>query len=100
MFKEEYVKDKGKEKGEVTRRDFLTGAGAVVIGGAIGAGIAIPLVGGGDGEVTTKTIEVTKTVDVTKTVQVPTTVTSTLPGTTGTTTEPDGTVTTTVTTTV
>jgi len=32
-------KDK-KERGEVSRRDFLVGAGAVVVGGAIGAGIA------------------------------------------------------------
>ncbi len=31
--------DKEKEKGEVSRRDFLVGAGAVVVGGAIGAGI-------------------------------------------------------------
>ncbi len=58
------MKDKEKEKGEVSRRDFLVGAGAVVVGGAIGAGIAIPLAGKGDGEVTTKTVEVTKTVSV------------------------------------
>jgi len=31
-------------KGEVSRRDFLAGTGAIVIGGAIGAGITYPLV--------------------------------------------------------
>jgi len=70
------VKDKNKEKGEISRRNFLIGAGAVVIGGAIGAGITYPLVAGKEGEVTT----------VTKTVSVPTTITSTAPGTTVTTT--------------
>jgi hypothetical protein len=34
------------EKGEVSRRDFLVGAGAVVVGGAIGAGITYPLLAG------------------------------------------------------
>ncbi len=62
------MEDKKKEKGEVSRRDFLVGAGAVVVGGAIGAGITYPLVSGGDGEVST----------VTKTVSVPTTVTKTV----------------------
>ncbi len=62
------MKDKEKEKGEVSRRDFLVGAGAVVVGGAIGAGIAVPLMAGKEGEVTT----------VTKTVSVPTTVTKTV----------------------
>jgi trimethylamine-N-oxide reductase (cytochrome c) len=61
--------DKKKEKGEVSRRDFLVGAGAVVVGGAIGAGITYPLVSGkADGEVVTTT----------KTVSVPTTVTTTV----------------------
>jgi trimethylamine-N-oxide reductase (cytochrome c) len=61
--------DKKKERGEVSRRDFLVGAGAVVVGGAIGAGITYPLVAGnGDGEVVTTT----------KTVSVPTTVTTTV----------------------
>jgi trimethylamine-N-oxide reductase (cytochrome c) len=62
-------KDKDNiEKGEVSRRDFLVGAGAVVVGGAIGAGITYPLVSGkGGGEVVTTT----------KTVSVPTTVTAT-----------------------
>jgi len=36
-------KDK-REKGEVSRRDFLAGTGAIVIGGVIGAGITYPLV--------------------------------------------------------
>ena len=40
-------KDKNKsERGEFSRRDFLIGAGAVVVGGAIGAGITYPLVSG------------------------------------------------------
>jgi hypothetical protein len=56
-------KEKDKiERGEVSRRDFLIGAGSVVVGGAIGAGITYPLVAGKEGEVTTKTVEVTKTV--------------------------------------
>jgi len=56
-------KDKDKiERGEVSRRDFLIGAGSVVVGGAIGAGITYPLVSGKDGEVTTKTVEISKTV--------------------------------------
>jgi len=59
-------KDK-KERGEVSRRDFLVGAGAVVVGGAIGAGITYPLVKGDGGEVTT----------VTQVKTVPTTVTTT-----------------------
>jgi hypothetical protein len=59
-------KDK-KERGEVSRRDFLVGAGAVVVGGAIGAGITYPLVSGKGGEVTT----------VTSVKTVPTTVTTT-----------------------
>jgi trimethylamine-N-oxide reductase (cytochrome c) len=57
-------KDK-KERGEVSRRDFLVGAGAVVVGGAIGAGIAYPLASGGDGATvtTTKLSTITTTVD-------------------------------------
>ncbi len=54
-----------KQSGEVTRRDFLVGAGTVVVGGAIGAGI---LSGCNGGEGTTKTVEVTKTVEKTTTV--------------------------------
>jgi len=71
-IKEEQLKeDKDKkERGEVSRRDFLIGAGAVVVGGAVGAGIAYPLASGGDGEVTT----------VTSVKTVPTTVTTTATG--------------------
>jgi len=64
---EKLDKDKDKQKGEVSRRDFLVGAGAVVVGGAIGAAITYPLVKGDGGEVVTTT----------KTVSVPTTVVST-----------------------
>ena len=69
--------DNKKEKGEVTRRDFLTGAGAAVVGAAVGAGIAYPLASDGGG---TETITTTKVVESTKTVEVPTTVVSTVPG--------------------
>jgi len=62
--------DKKKERGEVSRRDFLVGAGAVVVGGAIGAAITYPLVKGDGGEVTT----------VTSVKTVPTTVVSTVGG--------------------
>jgi len=62
-----------KQSGEVSRRDFLVGAGSVIVGGAIGAGIAYPLAKGDEGE-TTKTI--VSTVPTTKTV--PTTVTTTI----------------------
>jgi len=66
-------KDKDKlEKGEVSRRDFLVGAGAVVVGGAIGAAITYPLVKGDGGEVVTTTKV--------STVSVPTTVTTTAGG--------------------
>ena len=36
-----------KERGEISRRDLLIGAGAVVIGGAIGAGITYPIASSG-----------------------------------------------------
>jgi molybdopterin guanine dinucleotide-containing S/N-oxide reductase-like protein len=55
-----------KKTSEVTRRDFLVGAGTVVVGGAIGAGLL-----SGCGETVTTTVKETTT----KTV--PTTVTST-----------------------
>jgi aerobic-type carbon monoxide dehydrogenase small subunit (CoxS/CutS family) len=48
-------KDK-KESGEISRRQFLAGTGLVVAGGAIGAGIAIPLASDGDGETITEFI--------------------------------------------
>jgi hypothetical protein len=100
-------KDKAKvERGEVSRRDFLIGAGSVIVGGAIGAGITYPLVAGKEGEVTTKTVEVSKTVTApattitttvaadtvttTKTVGAGETVTSTVPGPTKTVTETVG----------
>jgi len=37
--KEKSPVDETKKSGEVTRRDFLVGAGTVVVGGAIGAGL-------------------------------------------------------------
>jgi hypothetical protein len=68
-LKEDKEKKSGNEEktqsGEITRRDFLVGAGTVVVGGAIGAGI---LSGCNGGEATTKTVEVTKTVEKTTTV--------------------------------
>jgi trimethylamine-N-oxide reductase (cytochrome c) len=71
------LKDEKKQSGEVSRRDFLVGAGTVVVGGAIGAG----LLSGCVGEDTTKTITTTKTVDKVSTVTVgegtPITVTAT-----------------------
>jgi len=63
-------KEEKKESGEVSRRDFLVGAGTVVVGGAVGAGI----LSGCGGE------EVTKTVVQTTTKTVPTTITSTVGG--------------------
>jgi len=58
--------EKKIEKREVSRRDFLVGAGAVVVTGAVGAGV-LGGCGGGAGE--TKTVEVTKTITATTTVQ-------------------------------
>jgi hypothetical protein len=99
------AKDKKRESGQVSRRDFLIGAGSVIVGGAIGAGITYPLVAGKEGEVTTKTVETVKTVTVpttttvaadtvttTKTIGAGETVTTTIPGGTKTitTTVPDG----------
>ncbi len=52
-----------RQSGEVTRRDFLVGAGTVVVGGAIGAGL---LSSCSDGE--TKTVTTTKTVEKTTTI--------------------------------
>jgi aerobic-type carbon monoxide dehydrogenase small subunit (CoxS/CutS family) len=69
--------DKEKEKGEVTRRDFLIGGGAAVVGAAVGAGIAYPLA---SGKTETEVVTTTKTVASTTTVEVPTTVTSTVTG--------------------
>ncbi|MFA5628878.1 MAG: molybdopterin-dependent oxidoreductase [Dehalococcoidales bacterium] len=53
-----------KQSGEVSRRDFLVGAGTVVVGGAVGAGLLSSCNGGEDKTVTTtKTVEKTVTVD-------------------------------------
>jgi len=60
------INEEKKQSGEVSRRDFLVGAGTVVVGGAIGAGV-LSSCGGGE--------EVTKTVVQTTTKTVPTTVT-------------------------
>jgi anaerobic selenocysteine-containing dehydrogenase len=51
-----------KQSGEVTRRDFLVGAGTVVVGGAIGAGLLSSCKGE---ETVTTTLEKTKTVTTT-----------------------------------
>ena len=51
--------EKNKESGEVSRRQFLTGAGLVVGGAAIGAGVAWPLA-------PTEEVEVEKIVEVEK----------------------------------
>ena len=36
--------DRKKEKWEISRRQFITGAGLVVAGGAVGAGVAWPFI--------------------------------------------------------
>jgi aerobic-type carbon monoxide dehydrogenase small subunit (CoxS/CutS family) len=46
--------EQNKESGQVTRREFLVGAGFIAGGAAIGAGIAYPLASGGDAEEITK----------------------------------------------
>jgi hypothetical protein len=56
-----------KQSGEVSRRDFLVGAGSVIVGGAIGAGIAYPLAKGEEGGATTTEV-VTKTTEKVSTV--------------------------------
>ncbi len=60
--------DRKKEKGEISRRDFLNDAGFVVGGAAIGAGIAYPLIPGEETivEVPGETIYVDVPVDVPK----------------------------------
>jgi len=65
-----------KEPGEVSRRDFLVGAGTVVVGGAIGAGLL-----SGCGETVTTTVKETSTKTVPTTVTAPgTTETKTVAG--------------------
>ncbi len=55
--------EKQEESGEVTRRDFLVGAGTVVVGGAIGAGLLSSCSNGEPQTVTTtKTVEKTTTI--------------------------------------
>jgi hypothetical protein len=56
-----------KEQAGVSRRDFLVGAGTVVAGGVIGAGL---LSSCGGGETITTTVEKTKTVEKTTTIGV------------------------------
>ncbi len=65
-----------KESGEVSRRDFLVGAGTVVVGGIISSG----LLSGCKPETETTTVEIPTTKTVTKTVEIPTTVISTVQG--------------------
>jgi hypothetical protein len=68
--------EEGKQSGEVSRRSFLVGAGAVVAGTVIGGG----LLAGCEGETvtTTKTEVVTTSKTATTTIEVPTTVFSTV----------------------
>lgn len=56
-----------KQSGEVSRRDFLVGAGTVVVGGAIGAGILSGCTTR-DASTVTTTVETTKTVEKTTTI--------------------------------
>lgn len=63
------INENRKQSGEVTRRGFLVGAGTVVVGGAIGAGLLSSCKGG---EMVTTTVTSTKTV--------PTTITTTVGG--------------------
>ncbi len=56
-----------KQSGEVSRRDFLVGAGTVVVGGAIGAGL-LSSCGDGETKTVTTTVEKTKTVEKTTTI--------------------------------
>ncbi|MFC1875430.1 molybdopterin-dependent oxidoreductase [Chloroflexota bacterium] len=60
-------KDKDKERGEVSRRDFLVGTGAIVTG-IVGAGMLAGCGGGTETVTTTKTVSVPTTVTTTKTV--------------------------------
>ena len=71
--KEKLPVDETKKSGEVTRRDFLVGAGTVVVGGAIGAGLLSSC-----GETVTTTVKETSTKTVPTTITAPgTTVTET-----------------------
>jgi iron complex transport system substrate-binding protein len=68
------VNPAAKEKGEMSRRHFLLGAGSVVIGGALGGGL---LSGCKEEVTTTKVVSSTMTVSVPTTVEVPVTSTVT-----------------------
>jgi trimethylamine-N-oxide reductase (cytochrome c) len=69
-------KEEKKQSGEVSRRDFLVGAGTVVVGGAVGAGL-LSSCGDGEEKTITTTIEKTKTVTTTIGEGAPVTVTET-----------------------
>jgi anaerobic selenocysteine-containing dehydrogenase len=70
-------KEEKEQSGEVSRREFLVGAGTVVVGGAIGAGI---LSSCGGNETVTTTVEKTKTVTTTSVMGDGEVVTVTAPG--------------------
>jgi len=78
--KEKLPVDETKQSGEVTRRDFLVGAGTVVVGGAIGAGLLSSCKG--ETVTTTVTQATTKTVPTTVTAAA-TTITNTVTTTVG-----------------
>jgi hypothetical protein len=82
---EKIIDKEKKQSGEVSRRDFLVGAGSVLAAGAVGGG----LLAGCEGETTTttKTVEIPTTKTVSTTVEVPTTVTTQGPVSTVTTTK-------------
>ncbi len=65
-----------KKSEEVSRRDFLVGAGAVLAASALGGG----MLSGCSKETTTETVQVTTTKTVPTTIEVPTTVVSTVNG--------------------
>lgn len=75
-MKKDNKKEQKKQTGEVSRRDFLVGAGTVVVGGTIGAGL-LSSCGDGEEKTVTTTIEKTKTVTTTIGEGVPVTVTET-----------------------
>jgi aerobic-type carbon monoxide dehydrogenase small subunit (CoxS/CutS family) len=60
MAEEKKPEEVKQESGEISRRQFLTGAGLVVGGAAIGAGIAYPLAPKGDEVIKEVEVEVAK----------------------------------------
>jgi hypothetical protein len=77
LFNKKEIKSENEEKnqsGEVSRRDFLVGAGTVLAASTIGGG----LLAGCKGETITETVQVTTTKTVPTTVQIPTTIVSTV----------------------